>query len=40
MSEVQVHAVPSEWKKRAYVDDYGYKKMYAELGHGSGHILG
>jgi len=30
MSEVHVYKVPSEWKKRAYVDDAGYKKMYAD----------
>ncbi|MBL8907843.1 MAG: acetate--CoA ligase [Rhizobiales bacterium] len=29
MSE-KVYAVPAQWKKRAYVDDAGYKKMYAE----------
>jgi len=29
MSE-KVYAVPAAWKKRAYVDDAAYKKMYAE----------
>ncbi len=29
MSE-KVYAVPSAWKKKAYVDDAAYKKMYAE----------
>ncbi|MCA0433222.1 MAG: acetate--CoA ligase [Proteobacteria bacterium] len=29
MSE-KVYAVPAAWKKRAYVDDAGYKKLYAE----------
>ena len=30
MSEVHVYEVPSEWKKRAYVDDAGYQKKYAD----------
>jgi acetyl-CoA synthetase len=30
MSEVHAHKVPSQWKKRAYVDDAAYKKMYAD----------
>jgi acetyl-CoA synthetase len=30
MSEQKVYAVPAAWKKRAYVDDAAYKKMYAE----------
>jgi acetyl-CoA synthetase len=30
MSEVRVYKVPSQWKKRAYVDEAAYKKMYAE----------
>ncbi len=30
MSE-RVYAVPAAWKKRALVDEAGYKKMYAEL---------
>ena len=30
MSEVHVYKVPSQWKKQAYVDDAGYKKMYAD----------
>jgi acetyl-CoA synthetase len=29
MSE-KVYAVPAAWKKKAYVDDAGYKKLYAE----------
>jgi acetyl-CoA synthetase len=29
MSE-KVYAVPAPWKKKAFVDDAGYKKMYAE----------
>ncbi len=29
MSE-KVYAVPSTWKKKAYVDDAGYQKMYAD----------
>ena len=29
MSE-KVYAVPAQWKKRAYVDDAAYKKLYAE----------
>jgi acetyl-CoA synthetase len=29
MSE-KIYAVPAAWKKRAYVDDAAYKKMYAE----------
>ena len=29
MSE-KVHPVPASWKKKAYVDDAAYKKMYAE----------
>ncbi len=29
MSE-KVYPVPASWKKKAYVDDAGYKKMYAE----------
>jgi acetyl-CoA synthetase len=29
MSE-KVYAIPAAWKKKAYVDDAGYKKMYAE----------
>ncbi len=30
MSESKVYAVPAAWKKKAYVDDAAYKKMYAE----------
>jgi acetyl-CoA synthetase len=30
MSEQKVYAVPAAWKKRAYVDDAAYKKMYAD----------
>jgi acetyl-CoA synthetase len=30
MSEVHVYKVPSQWKKRAYVDDAAYKKIYAD----------
>ena len=30
MSEVHVYKVPSQWKKHAYVDEAGYKKMYAD----------
>jgi acetyl-CoA synthetase len=30
MSEDKVYAVPAAWKKRAFLDDAGYKKMYAE----------
>jgi acetyl-CoA synthetase len=30
MSESKTYAVPAAWKKRAHVDDAGYKKMYAE----------
>ncbi|NJM29908.1 MAG: acetate--CoA ligase [Rhizobiales bacterium] len=30
MSETHVYAVTAPWKKRAFVDDAGYKKMYAE----------
>jgi acetyl-CoA synthetase len=26
----KIHAVPAAWKKRAYLDDAGYKKAYAE----------
>jgi acetyl-CoA synthetase len=26
----KIHAVPAAWKKRAYMDDAGYKKAYAE----------
>jgi acetyl-CoA synthetase len=26
----KVYAVPAQWKKRAYVDDAEYKKMYSE----------
>ena len=29
MSE-KVYAVPAPWKKKAYIDDAGYRKMYAE----------
>jgi acetyl-CoA synthetase len=30
MSEVHVYKVPSAWKKRAYIDDAAYRRMYAE----------
>jgi acetyl-CoA synthetase len=30
MSESKVYAVPAAWKKKAFVDDAAYKKMYAE----------
>ncbi|MBC8036835.1 MAG: acetate--CoA ligase [Rhizobiales bacterium] len=26
----KIHGVPAAWKKKAYVDDAGYKKMYAD----------
>ena len=29
MSE-KVYPVPASWKKKAYVDDAAYKKMYAD----------
>src|SRR3990167_834859 len=28
MSEVKVHPVPPEWKKRAFIDDAKYREMY------------
>ena len=36
----KTYPVPASWKKRAFVDEAGYKAMYAESVKSPGQVLG